>query len=158
MCKFQLLKQLEKQKVMAFRGYTPGKDLTFSEKYISGGLGRIWGNRATRSLMTRTKSYLGFLDYLGIGNWDTDPEDLVKQVPNVEQKLDEYSKTEKGKKYFKEDFGGSVGTAPPGLTDAEWEKVKLEMGGSRPKPSFDIAGVFGSSQNPIVALFGTLLK
>jgi hypothetical protein len=153
-----LLKQLEKQKVTAFRGYKPSKDLTFSEKYIAGGLGKIWGNRATRSLMTRTKSYLGFLDYLGIGDFDVDPEDLKTKVPDVEQKLQEYAKTEQGKKYFKEDFGDSAGTPPPGLTDSEWAKVSSEMGSRSGKPTFDIAGAFANNSNPILSLFGAVLK
>jgi hypothetical protein len=150
-----MIKQLEKQSFNPFRSYK-GAGQDFSEKYLSGGLGKLWGNRATRSLMVRTKSYLGFLDYLGIGNFDTDPEELRTKVPNVEQKLEEYSKTEKAKKYFKEDFGTTEMSRPPGLTDTDWAEIQgKESVGSK---SFGIGDVFTSSQNPIVSLFATLLK
>jgi hypothetical protein len=153
--KESMIKQLERQKFSPFRSYTGAKQ-DFGEKYLAGGLVSLWGNRATRSLMSRTKSYLGFLDYLGIGNFDTDPEDLRKKVPNVEQKLDEYSKTEKGKKYFKEDFGTTEISRPPGLTDADW--AEIQGSGSVSSKSFGLDKVFASNQNPIVSLFTTLLK
>jgi hypothetical protein len=156
-----MLKQLEKQNVTAFRTYK-GTGQNFKEKYISGGLGTLWGNRATRSLMVRTKSYLGFLDYLGIGNFDTDPEDLIKNIPNVEQKLEEYGKTPQGKKNFEDDFGGGGDAPPPGLTADEYaaitnktQKTNLSGGGGI---SFDMAGALGKSSNPIISLFSSVLK
>jgi hypothetical protein len=151
-----LLKQLEKQKITAFKTYK-GTGQNFTEKYIAGGLGKIWGNRATRSLMTRTKSYLGFLDYLGIGNFDTDPDELAKKIPNIEQKLEEYSKTPQGKKNFEDDFGNTVNEIPPGLTADEYQQIKGKIKDPSKIGGFDIAGALGQSSNPIVSLFSTVL-
>jgi len=51
-----------------------------------------------------------------------------------------------------------IGT-PPGLTDDEWQTIRSK---SKPmdklKSSFNIGDVLGSSPNPIVSLFATLLK
>lgn len=73
---------------------------------IAGGVPRFWGNRAVRSLMNRSKWYLGFLDFLGLGNF-VGPEELDKQMgkENVEEKIGEYSGTQQSKDSWIEDFG-----------------------------------------------------
>jgi hypothetical protein len=142
-----MVKQLTKQKFTAFRGLSGNKQ-NFTEKYFSGGLGRLWGNRATRSLMTRTKSYLGFLDYLGVGNFDVDPEELEKKYTEAEiqAKLKEYEKTDKAKKYYKEDIEDISDDLPePPNADGS-------------KSPFNVSNLLGSSSNPIVQLFSTILK
>ena len=51
----------ELKKQGSFRGFRDykGEGQSFATKYVSGGMGRLFGNRATRSLMRRTKWYLG---------------------------------------------------------------------------------------------------
>lgn len=73
---------------------------------IAGGIPRFWGNRSVRSLMNRSKWYLGFLDFLGLGNF-VGPEELDKQMgkENVEQKMGEYSGTQESKDFWNQDFG-----------------------------------------------------
>jgi hypothetical protein len=106
------LSQVEKQALLnqiakesKFRGFRDYKNInpTFFSR-IAGGVPRLWGNRATRSLMRRTKWYLGLLDSIGLGNF-VGPEELEKQVPNLEQKVAEYSKTQKSQDLWNEEFG-----------------------------------------------------
>ena len=44
---------------------------------IAGGVPRFWGNRGVRSIMNRSKWYLGFLDFIGLGNF-VGPDELDK--------------------------------------------------------------------------------
>ena len=69
---------------------------------LSAGAPRLWGNPATRSLMRRTKWYLGLLDYLGIANF-VGPEELENQVENLDQKVNEYSTTTEAQNLFADD-------------------------------------------------------
>jgi hypothetical protein len=73
---------------------------------IAGGVPRFWGNRSVRSLMNRSKWYLGFLDFIGIGNF-VGPDELDAQMGKgeVEDKLQEYSETDQSEKNWSEDFG-----------------------------------------------------
>ena len=95
-----------------FRDYGQGKnylkyitsDASLWQKFTAGAP-RLFGNAATRSLMRRTKWYLGLLDSLGIGNF-VGPDELMKQVPNLDDEIEDYNKTAKAKKYWNEDFGG----------------------------------------------------
>jgi hypothetical protein len=80
---------------------------------IAGGVPRFWGNRAVRSLMNRSKWYLGFLDFIGLGNF-VGPDELDKQMgkKEVESKLQEYSNTPESKKLWGDDFGTETPTQP----------------------------------------------
>jgi len=80
---------------------------------IAGGVPRFWGNRGVRSIMNRSKWYLGFLDFIGLGNF-VGPDELDKQMGKgeVEDKLEEYSKTPESKKLWGEDFGTETPTQP----------------------------------------------
>ena len=42
--------------------------------------------------MRRTKTYLGFLDWLGVANF-VGPEELENMVPDAEKKWEQYSQT-----------------------------------------------------------------
>lgn len=80
-----------------------------------GGAPRLFGNRSMRVLMRRTKWWLGFLDYIGVGNF-IGPEELANKMTNemITQKMSEYNKTPEAMKYVEEDFGkeGSEMTLP----------------------------------------------
>jgi hypothetical protein len=80
---------------------------------IAGGVPRFWGNRGVRSIMNRSKWYLGFLDFIGLGNF-VGPDELDKQMGKgkVEDKLQEYSSTPESKKLWGEDFGTETPTQP----------------------------------------------
>jgi hypothetical protein len=77
-------------------------------KIFIGGAPRLFGNREMRILMRRTKFWLGFLDYIGIGNF-VGPEELSKKMgqANIERKLTEYGKTPEGIRNAQADFGNS---------------------------------------------------
>jgi hypothetical protein len=81
---------------------------------IAGGVPRFWGNRAVRSLMNRSKWYLGFLDFLGLGNF-VGPDELDKKMgkSEVEGKLEDYSGTQESKSLWAEDFGSEKPAAAP---------------------------------------------
>lgn len=66
-------------------------DASFLSK-LSAGVPRLWGNPATRVLMGKTRWYLGLLDFLGIANF-VGPDELEAQVPDLDNKIKEYTKT-----------------------------------------------------------------
>jgi len=67
-------------------------DATLSQKLFAGVPRIFGGNPAIRSLMRRSKTYLMFLDWLGIANF-VGPDNLKNVVPDAEQKWEEYFKT-----------------------------------------------------------------
>jgi hypothetical protein len=84
------------------------KRSTLSSIFL-GGAPRLFGNRNMRILMRRTKWWLGFLDYIGMGNF-IGPEELANKMSEqmINQKMNEYNKTPEAKKYAEEDFAGGV--------------------------------------------------
>ena len=76
---------------------------SFKKYPFSGGVGRFFGNRQVRALMRKTKWYLGFLDYLGLGNY-VGPEELSNQVGDYTNDLNQYAQTPEAQKYWNEDF------------------------------------------------------
>lgn len=111
-----LASELKKQG--SFRGFRDykGEGQSFATKYVSGGMGRLFGNRATRSLMRRTKWYLGLLDFLGLANF-VGPDELEEKYGNIEDRIAEYEKTDKAKQYAEQDLKqsdeGSMAPPPP---------------------------------------------
>ena len=112
-----VLKELGKSgKFRGFRDYGVGKnswlkymksDASLWSK-ISAGMPRLLGgNPAVRSLMRRTKWYLGLLSYLGIHHFE-EPEELIKKNPNLQTKIDDYNQTPQSKENFMDDFGGET--------------------------------------------------
>jgi len=89
-----------------FGGYSKGSKF-FSWDTLSAGMPRlIGGNRSVRALMRRSKWYLGFLDFLGIGNF-VGPEELSNKIgkDEFERMMAEYNKTDQAEKYFSDQFG-----------------------------------------------------
>jgi hypothetical protein len=87
-------------------------DLTkpgFFSQVFFGGIPRLFRSsegRGIKILMGKTKFWLGFLDYLGIGNF-IGPEELSKHLGGDEamaDKLEQYQHTPKAKEYYDEDF------------------------------------------------------
>lgn len=107
----ELLNQISKSG--SFRGFRDYKaaDPTFFNKWVRGGMPRLFGNRSTRALMRRTKWYLGLLDFLGLGNF-VGPEELENAIPNLEQKVADYNQTSEAQKNIEQDFGDNSAQQP----------------------------------------------
>jgi len=76
-----------------------------------GGIPRLFRSpqgRRTRIMMQQTKWWLGFLDYIGIGNWVGEKEVIEKlgSEEDMVKKMEEYQKTNEAKKYYEESFPG----------------------------------------------------
>jgi hypothetical protein len=75
----------------------------FKDYKMSGLIPRLFANRATTSLMRRTKFWAGFLDYLGVANF-VGPDELKAKMGNFDEKMNEYSKTQQAKQNWDDDF------------------------------------------------------
>ncbi len=83
------------------------------EKLNAGSFRLFGGNPATRSLMRRSKWYLGFLDAVGLAN-TVGPEEVESKVPDFEAKLDEYNRSPQAQRNMEQDVASSkVEAVPP---------------------------------------------
>jgi hypothetical protein len=94
-----------------FKGYK-AVEPKFWGRWIVGGVPRVWeaftkSERSVRSLMRRTKWYLGLLDRMGLANF-VGPEELEAKYGKDEilKQIEEYNKTEQANKNWLDDFGG----------------------------------------------------
>lgn len=81
----------------------------FFTNVFFGGIPRLFrdpSQRRLRILMQSTKWWLGFLDYIGLGNY-VGAEELSKKMgeENLLKKVDEYNQTPDAKQNFDEQFG-----------------------------------------------------
>jgi hypothetical protein len=120
-----VLKQIRsaaEQDAQLFRlfGGSAARGIKGFEKYKASGMPRLFGNKATRSLMRRTKFWAGFLDYLGLGNF-VGPDELSKQMDNQEfnSKMNEYSQTQEAKQNWETEFGGVSQEEPTQQTQTQ---------------------------------------
>jgi hypothetical protein len=94
----------------AFTGYRTSKGV-FSWKTLFGGMPQLMGrNKSVRSLMRQSKWWLGFLDYIGLGNW-VGPEELSKKLGGEDimaEKMEEYNKTPQAKQNFEDEYGSET--------------------------------------------------
>jgi hypothetical protein len=96
-----------------FRSY--GGQTTKGLKVIAnwklGGVPRIMGNRAVRSLMSRTKFWAGFLDYIGLGNF-VGPDEYINKVGQdaYNESMDNYVRTPEAQKNWGDDFSTTEDT------------------------------------------------
>jgi hypothetical protein len=113
-----VLKQIEnavKQDGRLLRNFggDAAKGLKGIKNYKMSGVPRLFGNKATRSLMRRTKFYAGFLDYLGVANF-VGPEDLqAKMGAQFDEKMNQYSQTSQAKENWESEFGSVPETDVP---------------------------------------------
>lgn len=81
----------------------------FLSQTFFGGIPRIFRSpegRRIKIMMQQTKWWLGFLDYVGIGNWVGESE-VIKKLGGPDQMvktMEKYQKTPESKEYFKESF------------------------------------------------------
>jgi hypothetical protein len=116
----------------AFTGYRTTKGI-LSWKTMFGGMPQLMGrNKSVRALMRQSKWWLGFLDYVGLGNF-VGPEELSKKLGGEEamkQKMEEYNKTPEAERNFKDQFGeGNVdsSTANNNTTSTSNTSTKPEL-------------------------------
>jgi hypothetical protein len=86
-------------------GGDAAKGLSGIKNYKMSGMPRLFGNKATRSLMRRTKFWTGFLDYIGLGNF-VGPDETIRQMGPKEfnEKMEEYARTAGAKQNWEDDF------------------------------------------------------
>ena len=89
--------------------YIFSKDVPMWNKFASGMPRMFGGNPAVRSLMRRTKWYLGFLDFLGIADTKTTPDELLDKHPELSGKIEEYNQTSQAQQNWSQDFGSGEG-------------------------------------------------
>jgi len=92
----------ELNRFRGFRDYDSGNP-SWWKRYYDGGFYKLYGNIDMRALIGRTKWYLGFLDWLDLGNYKG-PSELERDVPNLEEKMEEYDQTEIAKNLAAEDL------------------------------------------------------
>ena len=116
-----LLKNIAKEEGRLFRGHKDVQnswlkymksDATLGQKFFAGVPRIFGGNPATRSLMRRTKVYLGFLDWLGVANF-VGPEELENMVPDAEKKWEQYSQTPQAQQTWSSEMGLTQQAPPP---------------------------------------------
>ena len=81
----------------------------FFTNVFFGGIPRLFrspSQRRLRILMQSTKWWLGFLDYVGLGNW-VGAEELAEKMgdENFTKKVEEYNQTPEAKQNFEDQFG-----------------------------------------------------
>jgi hypothetical protein len=101
-----------------------------------GGVPRLFGNRQMRILMRQTKTWLGFLDFLGVHNF-VGPDEIENTMSRseIEKKFAEYSKTENAKRYAEEDFQNAQANGGQQTTGQE-NTTKTTTAGSEPLQNF----------------------
>jgi hypothetical protein len=112
---------------------------TLSQIFL-GGAPRLFGDRRMRILMRQTKWWLGFLDWVGLGNF-VGPEEIAEKLGGEQEmirKMEEYNKTDEAKKYANEDF--------PDITQSEVQSdiISPKVASTQPKTSNSIQSLVGS--------------
>jgi hypothetical protein len=119
-------------------------DLTkpgFFSQVFFGGLPRLFRSsegRGVKILMGKTKFWLGFLDYLGIGNF-IGPEELSKHLGGddaMASKLEQYQQTPKAKEYYDKDFRNSEGQQQQGQQQTQQQSTSTQTTKSNPIGDF----------------------
>lgn len=90
----------------AFTGYRTSKGI-LSWKTLFRGMPQVMGrNASVRALMRQTKWWLGFLDYIGFGNF-VGPDEVLKQMGEEKfvEKMESYNNTETAQQNYESDFG-----------------------------------------------------
>lgn len=145
----ELLKNyLKTQKV--FNPATLTKPGFFTNVFF-GGIPRLFRSpdqRRLRILMQSTKWWLGFLDYIGLGNW-VGVEEISKRMgdENFIKKVDEYNQTPEAKQNFEDQFGSE------GM-DGQTNNQQSASSSTTSTPDIDpfakfLRGLFTGQLNPI---------
>jgi hypothetical protein len=90
----------------------------FFGQVFFGGIPRIFRSaegRRLKIMMQQTKWWLGFLDYIGLGNW-VGVDEAIKEMGgegNFYSQLEKYQQTPDAKQYFQDSFQGIEGANVP---------------------------------------------
>jgi len=114
--------------------YISSKDVPLWNKFMAGVPHMFGGNPATRSLMRRSKWYLGLLDTLGIADTKTTPDEIIAKYPKEVQK---YNESETGQKNWSDEFGGETETVQSTETTPTKTTDKSSESGDKSNP-FDV--------------------
>lgn len=105
---------------------------SFKKYPFAGGVPRFHGNRQVRALMNRTKWYLGFLDYVGFGNF-VGMDELENELGTEEfnNQLQSYSQTPQARENWESEFDDTQSSryTPPESTSTPPESTKPEKKG-----------------------------
>lgn len=87
-------------------GGSSAKGVAGMKNYKMSGIPRLFGNKATRSLMRRTKFWAAFLDYLGVANF-VGPDELINQMGEEQfnTSMNGYAQTDQAKQSWQDEFG-----------------------------------------------------
>lgn len=129
-----------------FRGFRDYDSMNPSwwNRYYDGAIGKLYGNSDLRSLIQRTKWYLGLLDWLNIGNF-IGPKELEQQVPDIKNKIELYDQTEIAKQLASDDLSSEL---------SMFDKMNKLI----PKTFTTDKSLKGNSSDPIETLFSILTK
>jgi hypothetical protein len=124
----------------------------FMSQVFFGGIPRILRSpegRRIKIMMQQTKWWLGFLDYIGIGNWVGESEVIKKLGSNEEmmKAMEKYQKTPEAQKYFNESLAQGKEQ-----TDTAIDAVKQQVSGENLQDNSlakMIRGMFMGQLNPI---------
>ena len=124
----------------------------FMSQVFFGGMPRILRSpegRRIKIMMQQTKWWLGFLDYIGIGNWVGESEVIKKLGSNEEmmKAMENYQKTPEAQKYFNESLAQGKEQ-----TDTAIDAVKQQVSGENLQDNSlakMIRGMFMGQLNPI---------
>ncbi len=101
----ELITQAKKSGV--FTTYRTSKG-PLSWKTVFRGMPQLIGrNASVRALMRQSKWWLGFLDYIGLGNY-VGPDELIQELgqENFDKKMNEYQNTTNAQSNFESEYGG----------------------------------------------------
>lgn len=88
-------------------GGASAKGVAGMKNYKMSGIPRLFfSNKATRSLMRRTKFWAAFLDYLGVANF-VGPDELINQMGQEQfnTSMNDYAQTDQAKQSWQDEFG-----------------------------------------------------
>ena len=125
----------------------------FSQTFF-GGIPRIFRSpegRRIKIMMQQTKWWLGFLDYIGIGNW-VGAEEVVKTLGSeaeMVKSMENYQKTPEAQQYYKESFKEGESSDPISSTvDSVKQSVSSDNVQGDPLAKF-LRGLLTGQLNPI---------
>jgi hypothetical protein len=124
----------------------------FMSQTFFGGIPRLFRSaegRRVKIMMQQTKWWLGFLDYIGIGNW-VGASEVIKKLGGEGEMLramENYQKTPEAKKYFNESFKEGQEIVPKAVDNVK-QSVSSENVEGDPLAKF-FRGLFTGQLNPI---------
>jgi hypothetical protein len=127
----------------------------FLSQTFFGGIPRVFRSpegRRLKIMMQQTKWWLGFLDYIGIGNW-VGAEEVVKKLGSEAEmikSMENYQKTPEAQQYYKESFKGEESSIDPisSTADSLKQSVSSDNVAGDPLAKF-LRGLLAGQLNPI---------